>query len=295
MIDKGVLTDFLQTTFPNECIKYLGEGWTSIAFQVDDKIVRIPREHPGKYIKESVVCNVIRDLISFSVPCIFVNKNVEFPYAIHKKLDGRTWNMNYVRGLDEKAQMSLADDCVDFLSQIHGLDADKVNSKTKLENVDLYYEEFGPRDFAELEYYLKSFFTANDLMILAKKYDEALNFNVVDKVFCHGDFNGNNCVLDKNDRLAGVFDWGNCGIGERTKDFMRLFFSDSGKEFFNIVSQKYEQKTGVHIDENRLHQLNMVETVNLVYWLNVQESLHAIKESDLEAWVIPAIGNFISG
>lgn len=295
MINKDILTVFLQTTFPNECIKYLGEGWTSIAFQVDDKIVRIPREHPGKYIKESVVCNVIRDLISFSVPCISVNKNAEFPYAIHKKLDGRTWNMNYVRGLDEKAQILLADDCVDFLSQIHGLDADKVNSKTKLENVDLYYEEFGPRDFTELEYYLKAFFTANDLMILAKKYDEALNFNVVDKVFCHGDFNGNNCILDENDRLAGVFDWGNCGIGERTKDFMRLFFTDPDKEFFNIVSQKYEQKTGVHIDENRLHQLNMVETVNLVYWLNVQESLHAIKESDLEAWVIPAIGNFISG
>lgn len=294
MINKDILTVFLQTTFPNACIRYLGEGWTSIAFQVDDRIVRIPREHPGKYIKESVVCNVICDLISFSVPCISVNKNAEFPYAIHEKMIGRTWNMNYVSGLDKNAQILLADDCVDFLSQIHGLDADKLNSKTKLENVDLYYEEFGPRDFTELEYYLKAFFTANDLMILAKKYDEALNFNVIDRVFCHGDFNGNNCILDENNRLAGVFDWGNCGIGERTKDFMRLFFTDPDKEFFNIVSQKYEQKTGVHIDENRLHQLNMVETVNLVYWLNVQESLHAIKESDLEAWVIPAIGNFIS-
>ncbi len=289
--DTNTLLEFLTKLFPNETINYVGAGWTSVAFQVGDSIVRIPRKNVDKYVKEVVICNEIRESLSVELPRITVVTDAQYPYSIHRKMNGTIWNNRYVSALDASSKQLLADDCASFLAAIHSIKTEELIAKAKSKNIDLCCEKITQKKFCELEQYLLPYFSASEMAVLEKLYNDALCPKTPDIVFCHNDFSGNNCILDDNNRLIGVFDWGNCGIYERTREFIRLYFYE--KEFFDMVCDRYEQLTGVHIDKNRLRQLNIVDTVNLVYSLNTRPELQPVKESDLESWVIPTIAKFI--
>ncbi len=290
--DNETLLQFLSVTFPGRDITYIGSGWTSVAFQVDDHIVRIPRKNVEKYVKEVIVCDAIRDSVSVELPCITVASDAEYPYSIHKKMIGNTWNGRFVSAMDVDGKKLLADDCATFLAQIHSINTDDLVALASEHGVDLRCEKITERKFSELAGFLTPYFSDTEMEALEKLYNESICDKACDKVFCHNDFNGNNCILDDNNRLIGVFDWGNCGIYERTREFMRLYFYEH--EFFDMVCDKYAELTGVRIDKNRLRQLNVVDTINLVYSLNMRPELKPVKDAELESWIIPTVRKFIS-
>ncbi len=290
--DTETLLKFLTASFPNDVITYVGAGWTSMAFQVGDNIVRIPRKNTEKYVKEVIVCDAIRNSVSVELPHITVIEDAEYPYSIHKKMIGNMWNSRYVSTIDVASKKLLAADCASFLADIHGINTDELVKTSQSKGVDLCCEKITQRKFSELSVYLNPYFSATEMTALEKLYNESLCPKTPDMVFCHNDFSGNNCILDDNNRLIGVFDWGNCGIYERTREFMRLYFYEH--EFFGMVCDKYAQLTGVKIDINRLRQLNIIDTMNLVYSLNTRPELKPVKETDLESWIIPTIAKFIS-
>ncbi len=289
--DTDTLVKFLNTSFPNDDVTHVGAGWTSVAFQVGDRIVRIPRKNIDKYVKEAAVCDEIRNVVDVELPHITVVTDAKYQYSIHKKMIGKTWSSRYVSSLDDSSKELLADDCATFLAKIHGLKIDDLINKAKLQNIDLCCEKITEKKFCELVPYLSPYFSDTEMSALEKLYNESLCEKTPDMVFCHNDFSGNNCILDDNNRLIGVFDWGNCGIYERTREFIRLYFYE--QKFFDMVCDKYEQKTGIPVDKNRLRQMNIVDTVNLVYSLNTRPELKPIKESELESWIIPTIAKFI--
>ncbi len=289
--DTETLLRFLSATFPNETITHVGAGWTSVAFQVGDYIVRIPRKDTEKYIKEVIVCDEIRDMVGVELPHITVVNDTEYPYSIHKKMIGNMWNSRYVTALDTDTKRLLANDCATFLASIHSINPDDLIKKAKSCGIDISCQKITQTDFSELAVYLKPYFSDDEMAALKKLYNESICQNSPDMVFCHNDFSGSNCIIGDNNRLIGVFDWGNCGIYERSREFMRLYFYEH--EFFDMVCAKYEQITGVHIDKNRLRQLNIVDTMNLAYSLNTRPELKQVKETDLESWIIPTIRKFI--
>lgn len=240
--------DFIMKKYNKNAV-FVGSGWSSIAFWVDGLIIRFPQQNIDDYYYEAFLCNRIRDLISFDVPQAEIIHD-EFVYVKHRCIPGRTWVQMPKKNCDK-----LAADCALFLSEIHGLRGFDIR-KVPCEN---------PIPTYMLEDTLKLYFSAKTVTKICMHYADIVYKQGVGTVLLHGDFNGNNSVIDDRNRLVGVFDWCNSGIGEREKDFVQLY-NDREAAFFQAVVKEYLNYCGVVINTEHIQELAFVELINKLYW-----------------------------
>lgn len=250
----NILLNYLTQLHPHRQIKYIGAGWSSIAFMLDEYVIRFPKHNLSDYEHEAELCNRLRDYVSVELPRCKVNYNSIYPYAKHRRIIGDLWDSNH-RG---NSIHELANDCAVFLYQIHAFD-DLVgirrapNSNT----IDTY----------KIENNLSRFYSGRSLDNICRMYELATNRKNQGDVLIHADFHGNNSVLSDCGRLKGVFDWCNSGIGERSKDFVNLYIN-MDMEFMEIVFHQYWQHSGIYIDIDRVRELSLLKLVNGLYWSN---------------------------
>ncbi|HAR5915018.1 TPA: aminoglycoside phosphotransferase family protein, partial [Staphylococcus pseudintermedius] len=127
--------------------------------------------------------------------------------------------------MSEEEQNLLKRDIASFLRQMHGLDYTDISECT-IDNKQNVLEE----------YILLRETIYNDLTDIEKDYIESfmerLNATTVfegKKCLCHNDFSCNHLLLDGNNRLTGIIDFGDSGIIDEYCDFIYLL-EDSEEE-----------------------------------------------------------------
>lgn len=276
-INKQILSEFLAEQFPDAKIEFADEGWGSIAFWVDDNVVRFPKKGIENYIRESQIMDVVRGKLSQPIPKISIVTDARFPYSIHKKLTGNSWDIEKIENLAPPVRNQFIRDCAEFLASVHAIDTDEI--KNNVQNLD--GENVPKVTLAQLESYLDGEFSTDEIHALYAKYEKIFNQENKDLVFVHTDFRGANSVVNDEFRLIGVFDWGNANIGTRAGEFQAMYKPEY-TQFMNDLLHEYAMQSGVSVDINDVKDSMLCTTVCSLWWLNNHNEMSEMKPQEMK-------------
>ncbi|MCL2629640.1 MAG: aminoglycoside phosphotransferase family protein [Alphaproteobacteria bacterium] len=279
-MNKETIEIFLAREFPNYNIEFIGQGWWSLAFRVENSIFRFPKDvRMGIeiYEFEQYATDFIRDKISFQVPAIEIVKGTEYTYGKHKRIAGDTWyDSDFVKGLPSGTYNNLVKSCAKFMHELH-----QINIAEAQEHIPkLGQVKFLEVPFDALNKGLQGHFSADEIKTIYAKYERFKSREAKDLVLLHRDFQGSNSVMDKDGNIVGVFDWANFHIGERANEFYK-FFKPGLEKFLDDLIDAYESISGIRADIERIKEIIFINTVCDVFWLNDYESLAPLKDKEM--------------
>jgi aminoglycoside 2''-phosphotransferase len=222
-------------------VTFLGEGWTSRAYLVNDELVfRFPKraEEWNELQREIRFLSFAADRLPLAVPryvqALPGSSAATHGYAAYRYVHGSALQ---IRGLTPRGQEAAAEAIAGFMKALHGLEPPD-------EIADLL-----PRD--ELNELATSFLQAAEREILPgleppqaarlRRELEAVlrepeSFTFLPAVL-HADL-GPEHVLVKDGSISGVIDFGDVSWGDRDYDLMYLFLG-AGGAFFEQVARRY--------------------------------------------------------
>ena len=254
----------------------IGEGYDSKAYLVNGEYIFKVKYSANKkkgYEKEKSIYDFLNQnlVTNIKVP------NIEYSYISdeisilgYKQIKGTFLTPEIYSTMSTEEQELLKKDIEYFLRQMHDLDYTDINSYA-IDNKQNVLEE----------YQLLKTTIYNSLTDIEKQYIEnfmqRLNSTTIfdgKKCLCHNDFSSNHLLLDENNRLCGIIDFGDSGIIDEYCDFiylledseeeigpnfgediLRLYGNidiEKAKEYQDVVEQYYPIETIVYgIKNNR--------------------------------------------
>lgn len=217
--------------FKVDSIEIIGSGYDSVAYLVNNEYIFKTKFSTNKkkgYAKEKAIYNFLNTNLETNVKI----PNIEYSYISdelsilgYKEIKGTFLTPEIYSTMSEEEQNLLKRDIASFLRQMHGLDYTDISECT-IDNKQNVLEE----------YILLRETIYNDLTDIEKDYIESfmerLNATTVfegKKCLCHNDFSCNHLLLDGNNRLTGIIDFGDSGIIDEYCDFIYLL-EDSEEE-----------------------------------------------------------------
>ncbi|MFI3241869.1 MAG: aminoglycoside phosphotransferase family protein [Alphaproteobacteria bacterium] len=266
----------LQDLYPEKVITFIGAGWSSMAFDVDDEyIIRVPFVDVSQYKKEAQLQPFLQDKVSVLIPEPQVVETKDVSFAIHKKIKGLSWNLDTYNKLTKEEQNLFCEDIAKFFYEIHSVDLTELFANVDKKHFSPYLLEPKYNFFQ----YLKNSLSSKEIEDLYNWCEHVLNDK--DKSFLiYEDFSPSNCLVDENHRLIGVFDFANAGINDIHEDFKRLHCSGF-LDLLNNVLDYYKKMTGIEVDTEKLNNLNYA---NIILCLQYLAQNPNVVESDKSAW-----------
>lgn len=254
----------------------IGEGYDSKAYLVNGEYIFKVKYSANKkkgYEKEKSIYDFLNQnlVTNIKVP------NIEYSYISdeisilgYKQIKGTFLTPEIYSTMSTEEQELLKKDIAYFLRQMHDLDYTDINSYA-IDNKQNVLEE----------YQLLKTTIYNSLTDIEKQYIEnfmqRLNSTTIfdgKKCLCHNDFSSNHLLLDENNRLCGIINFGDSGIIDEYCDFiylledseeeigpnfgediLRLYGNidiEKAKEYQDVVEQYYPIETIVYgIKNNR--------------------------------------------
>jgi len=269
-----VLLDFLQMKFAGSSITFVASGWSSLVFQVDNNIVRFPKQNTEDYLFEEYICPIVQVYSSFEIPQVtFVNDI--FPFAIHPKIEGSQLTFSNTT----KNHKGIVNDIACFLSQIHSIPLNDIIRVAPIES---------PTDIKKIEVKLSCLFDHKELSAICKKYEEIYSKDSPSTVFIHADLQRENMIVDYKGRLKGVIDWCNSGKGEKERDLIKIL-DNWGDEFLRLCIQQYEEITNDKIDIVRVYDLQLTSMIDTLYWSDPSDVSRGITVSKIKKYIYEPI------
>ena len=253
---------YLTEKYPNSEILYIGRGWSSICFQVDNYIYKFSKQHFEDFIFEKMICDYIIDEVSFEL------QKIELSYhhfcSKYNKIKGELGSEFLLKHDDVK---ELSKDCALFLYQIHSFK--KLNRMRNVPKLSGNVED--------LSVFLRNIINNRSYEALIINNYKRVSTKIVGKsVLVHGDFYGSNFTVDAGGHLKGVFDWCNGGIGEREFDFVALYIHH-GKKFTSKVICEYNVLSQICLNEKRIKDLVWLRLINRM--------IYASREDIYDLWI----------
>lgn len=252
---------FLEKNYPNEKIKYLGQGSDSDAFRVGTRVFRFTSKNISIYAKDADICHFVQPYVDVQVPDIQIVHRDGFQYAVHEMLMGDSWSWHKFQ-FSPARQRNLARSAAQFLAQLHSIDTDALVRAVPALRQGVPYI-----DFDVVVAHLRPFMTARQLRRFREMYNRVVNAPVAksDMVLVHMGLKGANSVVYPDGRLKGVFDFCNCGIYERGRDLV-LFSLSRNKRLYNQFLREYQKLTGVRVSRKHIRELALIEFLWAKRW-----------------------------
>ena len=283
-LNKDTLWNFLKDRFPDADISFFGEGWTSLAFLIDRKILRFPKKESvlKRYEREIRILDLLRPFTDTPIPAPRMVTDGPFCYVEHECLPGKYWGFAEFESLPASTQDVLASDCAAFLYQVHSVNFDlakRVIVETKIGPTPV---DPVPKDV--ILGILGDRIPKDTFDAIYDKYLDVVDLPPgTDYCVCHNDFKGTNTVIDDRHRLCGVFDFVNANISERAAEF-KYFYNPKYPTFLEKMLWAYEKISGIRIDIDRIKALCLRDTFNGMRNLGAPH-LESIRESALKTRV----------
>ena len=212
-------------------IKLIGEGYDSKAYLINDEYIfkiKFSFNEKKGYKKEKAIYDFLNKKINTDIKI----PNIEYSHISddisilgYKEIKGKFLNPKLYASLNEEEKQLLKNDIAKFLRQMHDLDTSEISLYT-IDNKQNVLEE----------YQLLKSTIYDSLSSVEKLYiDEFMKKLNVTSIFngrkclCHNDFSCNHLLLDDNNKLCGIIDFGDSGIIDEYCDFIYLL-EDSDEE-----------------------------------------------------------------
>ena len=224
----------LEHTFDNlkvNTISIMGSGYDSVAYLVNEEYVfkiKFSANKKKGYEKEKAIYDFLNKKLhsKIKIPKIeYSYISEELSILGYKEIKGKFLTPDIYFAMSKEKQELLKKDIAIFLREMHDLDYTDISSYT-IDNKQNVLEE----------YQLLRDTLYDSLTDIEKEYIEEfmklLNTTTIfggKKCLCHNDFSCNHLLLDNDNRLTGVIDFGDSGIIDEYCDFIYLL-EDSEEE-----------------------------------------------------------------
>ena len=226
---KKLLEDKFNISIDN--IKQIGEGYDSKAYLVNGEYIfkiKFSANKKKGYEKEKAIYDFLNSRLNSNIKI----PNIEYSFISdelsilgYKEIKGNFLNPELYSTLSLEEKNQLKTDISKFLRSMHDLDYSEISSYA-IDNKQNVLEEY--QLLRETIY--------DSLTDIEKQYIESFmqRLNTTDifdgkKCLCHNDFSCNHLLLDDNNRLCGIIDFGDSGIIDEYCDFIYLL-EDSDEE-----------------------------------------------------------------
>ena len=237
MYKTDFISNLLREAFPNLCVKKLdplGSGYNCDAFLVNDKYVfKFPKsEKANESLKNEVLAlNYLKNKLPLPIPQIGFSseKSNAFPYRIvgYEQIRGRILTARLYQSFTEREKDSLAKSIAEFLRALHSVNIPeelKALEDDFIEGLEIDYNDIRSLVYDRLNVKAKEF-TDN-------YYQNALSdddYKASRTALIHNDLSCNHIVIDDNNSVAGIIDFGDVAITDVDLEFVYLF-EDSEEE-----------------------------------------------------------------
>lgn len=241
--------NIIKNSLPGEeihTIKPISTGWTNIVFEVTTKggnyFFRFPRDDfwIKTIVKDCEFSNYIHNKTKFSTVLLKQSFDNQRPFSIHKKIEG-TCLADVMDQLSPEEIKKVSKEISDFMYQLHNINFDK-NKIFKVTNIGLNLVDF-------LNELIEKHLDDND-----KKFWNYNEFIKKDNTcLVHGDLNSSNIILDENNHISAIIDFGFSGFGNKYFDIARII-GRLPSNYRNEIINSYEEISQSKLDLNILDE-----------------------------------------
>ena len=221
-------------------ISQISTGWTNIVYEVNtddgNYFFRFPRDDfwIRTIVKDCQFSNYIQGKTHFNTVLLKQGMDNDRAFSIHKKIKGQalTEKMNTMSKEDIK---QVSKEIAEFMAELHGIKYDK-DKIFKVNNIGLDLVDF-------LNELIEMHLKPEDKVFW--KYEE---FKKKDKgCLVHGDLNPGNIIIDENNHISAIIDFGFAGYGNKYFDVARII-GRLPESFRDEIINSYESITGTKLD-----------------------------------------------
>lgn len=232
--------------------KLITTGWTNIVYEVATNegsyFFRFPRDEfwTRTIVKDYEFGKYIQGKTNFKTIQLMLMYDNGRPYSVHKKIEG-TPLAEKMTQLSEEEVKNVADKIAEFMYQLHSMEYEK-NQVFTINNIGLELDQF-LTELLELH--------------VSEKDRKFWQNRIKEKPYClvHGDLNSSNILLDDNNNIAGVIDFGFGGFGNKYDDVARII-GRCTPAFKNAIVESYEKYSSEKINQEELDK-------TITQWSNI--------------------------
>lgn len=232
-------------------------GWTNIVYEVEtdegNYFFRFPRDEfwSRTIVKDCEFAQYIYGKTDYTTPDLQLQNDNGRPFSMHKKIPG-TPLAEKLNSLSSEEITDIAQDIANFISELHNLEFQKEKIFT-INNIGLNLSEF-------LDELLTKHVSKED-MAFWKFADSEENSNCL----VHGDLNTSNILLDENNKVTAIIDFGFAGFGNQYDDLARILSRNCPENFKDAIVSSYENCSQMQIDHKKLDD-------KITEWGNIDQS-----------------------
>lgn len=261
--DIDFIISILAKNFDIKDIKtHFENTFNSYAYEINNQfIVRFPRHEKGaeKLIKESKILKILDSRITLQIPITKVCEN-EYFYSFHNKVNGKNINQNDLNNLSYDKKDKFCYDIANFIYELNSATDeiiaeinmpfwDKMTKQPAFKtivNFVLQSDKFSLNEKDFINNFFSTFSLDNDKKIIS---------------FSHFDIMSKNTAFDFDSKiLNGIYDFGDCAIGDVYHDFSQIALDYNYDTIKHIVNH-YEELSKIKLD------IQKIENYSLFSWL----------------------------
>lgn len=238
-------------------IRSVTTGWTNIVFEVctndGDFFFRFPRDDfwIRTIVKDYQFAKYIYGKTDFNTVNLKLLYDNNRPFSMHKKIEGTVLAEKMSNMAEEEIKI-VASDIAKFMFQLHSIKFNK-EEIFKINNIGLKLVDF-------LEELLNVHVAKEDMEFW--KYDEFINKD--NTCLVHGDLNSSNIIIDQNNHISAIIDFGFGGFGNKYFDISRII-GRCPENFKNKIIESYE-----NISNTKLNYPVLNEEIYI--WTNIDNA-----------------------
>lgn len=251
----------IKKALPNKTINKIRSvttGWTNIVFEVctnDGKFFfRFPRD--DFWIRTIVKDYEFAKFVNGKTDFKTVNLNILYdngrPFSMHQKIEGTVLAEKMNTMTDEEIKV-VVNDIAKFMFQLHNIEFSK-EEIFKINNIGLKLVDF-------LDELLNVHVSKEDMEFW--NYNEFINKD--HNCLVHGDLNSSNIIIDENNHISAIIDFGFGGFGNKYFDLARII-GRCPKNFKNEIIESYENISKTKLDYSILdEEIDIWEKIDSAY------------------------------
>lgn len=215
-------------------------GWTNIVYEVKTKdgnfFFRFPRDDfwTRTIVKDYEFAKFIYGKTDFETVKLSLSYDNGRPFSIHKKIEGTVLASKMNEMTDDEIN-TVSQDIAKFMYQLHNIKFNK-SEIFDINNIGLDLVDF-------LNELLNVHVSEEDMEFW--KYDEFKNKE--HNLLVHGDLNSSNIIIDEDNHISAIIDFGFGGYGNKYFDIARII-GRCPEKFKNAIVKYYEEIDGKNLD-----------------------------------------------
>lgn len=229
-------------------IKPITTGWTNIVYKVetnnDKYYFRFPRDEfwERTIVKDHEFAQYILGKTSFKTVDLKLYYDKGRPFSVHKEIPG-TPLAEKMDSMSNEDINKVSKQIAQFMYELHNISGD--DKIFKINNIGLelndFINELLEKHVSETD---RNFWKVNNFEM--KPQDS--------KCLVHGDLNSSNVLLDENNNVTAIIDFGFAGYGNKYFDISRII-GRCPSSFANSISTEYEKLENSEINKNELEKI----------------------------------------